>query len=112
MEDGANGPSSQQSAVICINVVADKSQTGPARFTKSCDDRCVAAADRINGRNVGLALQRIVDEASGWPVAAKPFTDFDNAQMRIIFAQRAAEADLTLFLAAETIAAESDQDLG
>src|SRR5579872_5229464 len=92
--------------------MADEDAAGSSGRLEGFKDRQIAAADRIDGGDLGFGCERVFDQSAGRPVDAEALADVDRSETRIALAQPPAKADLALFLAAKAIAADRDQDLG
>lgn len=110
MQDRRNAPLAQERQIVSVEVMAYEHLARTGHRLERFHQSAVAAADRIGGDNIPARGERLSRQSACRLIDAKPFADFDYAEVRVSRSERATKADLPLLLAAETVAAERRQN--
>jgi hypothetical protein len=90
--------------------VRDERPAGAVAGVEGIQDGPVAAADRVDGLDVGVPVQGVEREPVHGAVQAVAVRDLRQGAVRPLLPDRGPEADLAFLLAAEHAAAQRDQD--
>jgi hypothetical protein len=110
VEHGGQAARLEQFPVVAVQVVGDEGAAGAVPGVEGLQDGAVAAADRVDGVDVGVAVQGAERQPVDRGVQAVAVGDLGEGAVRPPLADRGPEADLAFFLAAEDAAAQGDQD--
>ena len=105
-------PLAQEREIVRVEIVADEYAARPPRRAERLDHCAISPADRIGADDVGIGGERLAHERARRLVDAETLARLDDPEIGVARAERPAESDFTLLLAAKAIAAQRRQDLG
>ena len=82
IEHGGQAASLEQFPVVCVEVVRDERPAGAMPGVEGLEDGPVAAADRVNGLDVGMAVQGVERQLEDRGVPAVAVSDLGEGAVR------------------------------